>query len=45
MALHATAVFGGRNVTMKPPATELWAMLYAQLSQADGNGKRNLLLA
>jgi hypothetical protein len=44
-ALHATAVFGGRNVTMKPPATELWAMLYAQVSQADGNGKRNLLLA
>jgi hypothetical protein len=44
-ALHATAVFGSRNVTMKPPATELWAMLYAQVSQADGKGKRNLLLA
>lgn len=44
-ASHATAVFGGRNVTMTPPATELWAMLYAQVSQADGKGMRNLLLA
>jgi hypothetical protein len=44
-APHAVAVFGGRNVTSKPPKTELWAMLYAQVRQADGKGNRNLLLA
>jgi hypothetical protein len=43
-AAHAMAVFGGRNVTSQPPKTELWVMLYAQVSQADGIGNRNLLL-
>ena len=43
-APYAQAVFGGKNVTAKPPKTELWAMLYAQVMQADGRSPRNLLL-
>jgi hypothetical protein len=44
-APYALAVFDGRNVTSKPPKTELWCMLYAQVMQADGAGHRNLLPA
>lgn len=44
-ASYALAVFGGKNVTAKPPKTELWCMLYAQVMQADGRSHRNLLLA
>jgi hypothetical protein len=44
-ASHALAVFDGKNVTARPPKTELWCMLYAQLMQADGLSQRNLLLA
>jgi hypothetical protein len=44
-APHALAVFEGRNVTSKPPKTELWCMLYAQVQQADARGWRNLLLS
>ncbi len=44
-AAYAQGVFGGKNVTASPPKTELWAMLYAQVMQADGRSPRNLLLA
>ncbi len=44
-AQFATAVFDGRNVTSRPPKTEIWAMLYAQTAQADGRETRNILLA
>lgn len=43
-APYAVAVFGGRNVTSKPPKTEIWCMLYAQVLQADGRRHRNILL-
>ena len=44
-APHAVAVFNGRNVTSKPPKTEIWCMLYAQVRQADAKEYRNILLA
>ncbi len=44
-APYAQAVFNGKNVTSKPPKTEIWCMLYAQVKQADGKQNRNLLLA
>ncbi|HEX4900998.1 MAG TPA: hypothetical protein VFV61_10725, partial [Pyrinomonadaceae bacterium] len=44
-AQYATSLFNGRNVTSKPPKTEIWCMLYAQLRQADGNDNRNILLS
>lgn len=43
-APYATAVFKGRNVTARPPRTELWCLLYAQVRQADGQDYRNILL-
>jgi hypothetical protein len=43
-AQYATSVFNGKNVTSKPPNTEIWCMLYAQLRQADGKDNRNILL-
>ncbi|MFN2160442.1 MAG: hypothetical protein ACK2UN_00090 [Candidatus Promineifilaceae bacterium] len=43
-APHAMAVLNGRNVTADPPRTELWALLYAQVRQADGKDNRNILL-
>ena len=43
-APYATAVFKGRNVTARPPRTELWCLLYAQVRQADGADFRNILL-
>ncbi|SAL69826.1 hypothetical protein AWB67_03999 [Caballeronia terrestris] len=44
-APYSVAVFGGRNVTSRPPKTEIWCMLYAQVTQADATSKRNILLA
>jgi hypothetical protein len=44
-AQHAIAVFNGRDVTSRPPKTEIWSMLYAQVRQADASQNRNLLLA
>ncbi len=44
-AQYAQATFGGRNVTCKPPKTEIWCMLYAQVKQADAAQNRNILLA
>lgn len=43
-APFAKAVFKGKNVTSKPPRTTLWAVLYAQVYQADGLDFRNILL-
>ncbi len=43
-APHAVAVLNGVNVTAKPPKTEIWALLYAQVMQADGKSYRNILL-
>lgn len=43
-APYAKAVFNGKNVTSKPPRTSLWAMVYAQVFQADGRDHRNILL-
>ncbi|HEY4326852.1 MAG TPA: hypothetical protein VGN20_22895 [Mucilaginibacter sp.] len=43
-APHAMAVYNGHNVTAKPPKTEIWALLYAQVIQADGLAYRNILL-
>jgi hypothetical protein len=43
-APHAVAVFNGRNVTSRPPKTEIWCMLYAQVMQADAREHRNILL-
>ena len=44
-AQYATAVFDGKNVTSKPPKTEIWCMLYAQTRQADAKENRNILLS
>jgi hypothetical protein len=43
-APFAVAVHDGKNVTANPPRTALWALLYAQVRQADDRGFRNLLL-
>jgi len=43
-APHAVAVLNGVNVTARPPRTEIWALLYAQVMQADGKKFRNILL-
>lgn len=43
-AQYAQAVFNGKNITSKPPKTEIWCMLYAQVKQADAKQNRNILL-
>ncbi len=43
-APHAKAVFNGVNITARPPRTDIWALLYAQVTQADGKSNRNILL-
>ena len=43
-APHAMAVLNGQNITARPPKTEIWALLYAQVIQADGLSYRNILL-
>jgi len=43
-APFAKAVFNGKNVTAKPARTSLWAVIYAQVIQADGRDFRNILL-
>ncbi|MGZ5135387.1 MAG: hypothetical protein ACXWCG_09560, partial [Flavitalea sp.] len=43
-APYATTVSNGKNVTSRPPRTQIWSLLYAQVSQADGNDFRNILL-
>ncbi len=44
-APFATAVYNGKNVTASPPNTSIWALLYAQVKQADGLDFRNILLS
>ncbi len=41
----ATAVYQGKNVTASPPNTSIWALLYAQVKQADDQDYRNILLS
>lgn len=43
-APHAQAVLNGKNITAAPPRTDIWALLYAQARQADGQDNRNILL-
>jgi hypothetical protein len=43
-APYALAVLKGKNITHDPPRTEIWALLYAQVRQADGRDYRNILL-
>ncbi len=43
-APYAKAVANGKNVTAYPVRTQLWALLYAQVNQADGLDYRNILL-
>ena len=43
-APYAEAVLNGKNITANPPRTEIWALLYAQVRQADGKDCRNILL-
>ncbi len=43
-APYAVAVLNGKNITASPPRTEIWALLYAQVRQADGKDYRNILL-
>jgi len=43
-APYAVAVNEGKNVTASPPRTQLWALLYAQVKQADRLDYRNILL-
>ena len=41
---YAQAVLNGRNITADPPRTQIWALLYAQVRQADDEDNRNILL-
>ena len=43
-APYAIAVHNGKNITAVPPRTEIWALLYAQVKQADNKEYRNILL-
>ncbi|HEY6376317.1 MAG TPA: hypothetical protein VIX90_12415 [Edaphobacter sp.] len=44
-APFATPVFNGANLRPLVPTTDLWALLYARIRQADGQAWRNILLA
>ena len=43
-APYAQAVLAGKNITASPPRTQIWALLYAQVRQADDKDSRNILL-
>jgi hypothetical protein len=43
-ASFADPVVAGRSVQPNPPVTELWALLYARVVQADGADRRNILI-
>lgn len=43
-APYAIAVSNGKNVTAYPPRTSIWALVYAQVAQADGKEYRNILI-
>ena len=44
-APFATPIHNGRNVRLKFPKTQMWAVLYARVQQTDAASWRNLLLA
>ena len=44
-APYAPPVFGGQNLTPAVPRTEMWLLLYAQVTQADNADYRNVLLS
>jgi hypothetical protein len=44
-ASYAMPVFAGQNLLPTRPRTQLWALLYAQVTQADGSSQRNILLS
>ncbi|RZU40812.1 hypothetical protein [Edaphobacter modestus] len=44
-APYAAPVFNGVNLRPLVPKTDLWALLYARVRQADGQAWRNILLA
>jgi hypothetical protein len=43
-APYAVAVHNGRDVSASPPRSAIWALLYAQVKQADNTEYRNVLL-
>jgi hypothetical protein len=43
-ASYAVSTFNGRNLLPSTPRTQLWVLLYAQVTQADGAMQRNVLL-
>jgi hypothetical protein len=43
-APYATPVLDGRNLRPVVPNTEIWILLYVQVTQADGASQRNVLL-
>ena len=44
VAPYAVAVHNGQDYTAKPPRTQLWCLLYAQVAQADKRDYINVLL-
>ena len=44
-APYATPVYDGRSLLPATPATDIWMLLYAQVTQADGRDHRNILLS
>jgi hypothetical protein len=44
-APYANPVLDDRSLQPSPPATDLWFLLYAQVTQADGADHRNVLLS
>jgi hypothetical protein len=44
-ANFAQPIQNGRAIPVFPPATEIWILLYCQVSQADGSAYRNVLLS
>lgn len=43
-APFANPVYKGRSLRPASPATEIWVLLYAQVVQADGEARRNVLV-
>jgi hypothetical protein len=44
-APYATPVYNGGSLLPTTPATNIWVLLYAQVTQADGEDHRNILLS
>jgi hypothetical protein len=44
-APYATPVYDGGSLLPTTPATNIWVLLYAQVTQADGEDHRNILLS